>query len=185
MKVYTARLAGLFLIEPVIAADERGAFFEAYQQDRYAAMGIAVDFVQDNHSRSRGGTIRGLHYQVAPGQAKLVRVARGAIVDVVVDIRPRSSTFGEWEAFELDDRLNRQLYVPIGFAHGFCVTSDVADVVYKVSSNYSPDTERGIAWNDPAVNIRWPVDEPILSGRDRSNPTLSEVSDELPRWDPG
>ncbi len=139
-----------------------------------------AEFVQDNHSRSARGTLRGLHFQIEPGQAKLVRVARGSVFDVVVDIRPRSQTFGRFETFVLDDERHLQLYVPIGFAHGFCVTSDVADVVYKVSSYYEPSTERGIAWDDPGIGVPWPIHDAILSARDRSNPTLAEIRDSLP-----
>lgn len=169
------KLAGVVLLEPAVHGDERGFFVETYRQDAYAALGVTGDFVQDNHSRSVSGTLRGLHFQRRPGQAKLVRAARGRIWDVVVDIRPDSPTFGEWEAFELDDVRHRQLFVPIGFAHGFCVLSDVADVVYKVSAPYDAAEERGVAWDDPRLGIPWPVPEPTLSERDRANPTLDEA----------
>lgn len=161
-------------------ADARGFFVETFRRDAFAAAGIAVDFVQDNHSRSARGTVRGLHYQARPGQAKLVRVARGAIWDVVVDIRPDSPTFGVAESFELDDVAHRQLFVPVGFAHGFCVTSDIADVTYKVSSPYDASEERGIAWDDPALAIPWPTDAPIVSERDRANPRLRDVIAPVP-----
>lgn len=157
--------------------DERGFFLETYSRDRYANFGITEEFVQDNHSRSSRGALRGLHYQSSPGQAKLVRVSHGRIWDVVVDLRRSSPTFGEWEAFELDDSAHRQLYVPMGFAHGFCVLSDVADVSYKVSNYYDPDTERGIAWDDPVLAIEWPVTKPIVSSRDESNPVLADQPD--------
>jgi dTDP-4-dehydrorhamnose 3,5-epimerase len=139
-----------------------------------------VEFVQDNHSRSARGTIRALHFQLTPGQAKLIRVARGTIYDVAVDLRRGSPTFGEFEAFELSDANAQQVFIPIGFAHGFCVTSEVADVAYKVSSYYEGDTERGIAWDDPDIGIEWPAAQPLVSDRDRSNPRLTEIAEELP-----
>jgi dTDP-4-dehydrorhamnose 3,5-epimerase len=177
MKVLETRLVGLLLLEPTVFADERGFFLETYRHDVYAARGIAAEFVQDNHSRSVRGTVRGLHYQAAPGQPKLIRVARGSIFDVVVDIRKGSPTFGEHEAFELDDERHRQLFVPNGFAHGFCTLSDVADVVYKVGSYYDAAAERGLAWDDRALGISWPVSEPIVSARDRANPLLHDLPD--------
>lgn len=173
------RLDGLTLLQPQIHGDVRGFFVETFLRDEYRALGIDLEFVQDNHSRSARGTLRGLHFQRSPGQAKLVRAARGSIFDVVVDIRPGSATFGRYEAFELDDVDHRQLFVPIGFAHGFCVLSDEADVTYKVSSPYDAAEERGIAWDDPAIGIEWPVDAPILSERDRRNPTLADAVREL------
>lgn len=169
------RLEGLVLLEPAVHADERGFFVETYARDAYRAAGVDAAFVQDNHSRSTRGILRGLHYQRRPGQAKLVRAARGRIWDVAVDLRPGSPTFGAWEAFELDDAGHRQLFVPVGFAHGFCVLSDVADVTYKVSAPYDAGEERGIAWDDPAIGIAWPVDDPVLSARDRANPRLADV----------
>lgn len=176
------RLSGPILIEPRVFADRRGFFFESYRRDPYRAAGVTADFVQENHSRSARGTIRALHFQADPGQPKLVRVARGRAWDVVVDIRRTSPTFGEWESFELDDERNLQLYVPIGFAHGFCAVTEVVDVVYKVGSYYDPATERGIAWNDPHLRIPWPTDQPIVSERDRNHPTLRQIADELPAW---
>lgn len=172
------RLDGLVLLAPAVHADERGFFVETYGTGPWRAAGIGVEFVQDNHSRSGRGTLRGLHYQRRPGQGKLVRAARGRIWDVALDIRPGSPTFGEWEAFELDDETHHQLYVPVGFAHGFCVLSDVADVAYRVSAPYDPTEERGIAWDDSAIGVEWPIEAPILSGRDRGNPRLDEVSPE-------
>lgn len=171
------RLAGLVLLAPDVRGDERGFFLETFRIDAYRELGINLPFVQDNHSRSVWGTLRGLHFQIDPGQAKLIRCARGAIRDVVVDIRRSSPTFGEHEAFDLDDRSHHQLFVPVGFAHGFCVVSDEADVTYKVSSYYDPATEAGIAWDDPALGIEWPVEDPIVSERDRSNPSLAEFSE--------
>lgn len=175
MNSLPTRLEGLVLIAPRVVGDVRGFFVETFRADAYRGLGIDVDFVQDNHSRSVRGTLRGLHFQTTPGQAKLLRCARGSIRDVVVDIRRSSPTFGEYEAFDLDDRLHHQLFVPVGFAHGFCVTSEVADVTYKVSSYYDPATEAGIAWDDPALGIEWPVKEPVVSDRDRSNPTVAAL----------
>lgn len=173
------RLDGLVLLEPTVHGDERGFFVETYSREIYRDAGVAAEFVQDNHSRSLRGALRGLHYQRRPGQAKLIRVSRGSIWDVAVDIRPGSATFGQYEAFELDDVRHRQLFVSIGFAHGFCVTSDLADVAYKVSSSYDGGEERGIAWDDPALGIPWPADDPLVSERDRHNPTLAEAAVDL------
>jgi dTDP-4-dehydrorhamnose 3,5-epimerase len=173
------RLDGPILLQPRVHGDDRGFFVETFLRDEYRDAGIDVEFVQDNHSRSGRGTLRGLHFQRSPGQAKLIRAARGSIFDVVVDIRPGSPTVGQYEAFELDDINHRQLFVPIGFAHGFCVLSEEADVTYKVSSVYDAAEERGIAWDDPAIGIEWPVEAPILSERDRSNPTLADALREL------
>ncbi len=175
------RLDGLVLLEPAVHGDERGFFVETYGREAYQAAGISVEFVQDNHSRSSRGALRGLHYQRRPGQAKLVRAARGSIWDVAVDIRVGSPTFGEFEAFELDDVTHRQLFVPIGFAHGFSVLSEVADVAYKVSSPYDGSEERGVAWDDPKLAIPWPAATPLLSERDRLHPTLASI----PREDLG
>ena len=171
-------LDGPVLIEPVVHGDARGFFLESYRSNVFAELGVHDEFVQDNHSRSRRGVLRGMHFQ--PGQAKLVRCARGSIVDVAVDIRPESPAFGRWEAFPLDDEAHHELYVPDGFAHGFCVTSELADVNYKVSSYYDPETEAGIAWNDPEVAVGWPLDDPQVSERDASAPRLAEVADRLP-----
>jgi dTDP-4-dehydrorhamnose 3,5-epimerase len=174
------RIDGLVLVQPKVIADDRGFFFETFRRNDYAALGIDVDFVQDNHSRSMRGTIRALHFQLQPGQAKLIRCARGSIYDVAVDLRKGSPTYGEYEAVELSDENARQMFIPVGFAHGFCVTSDEADVAYKVSSYYDGATERGIAWDDPGIGVRWPVDRPLVSDRDRTNPRLDEIADELP-----
>ena len=182
MRADAARLKGLVLVEPDVHSDERGFFVETYQADRYAAAGIDTSFVQDNHSRSGLGTLRGLHFQTDPGQAKLVRCARGRIRDVVVDLRRSSSTCGESETFELDDLTHRQLYVPVGFAHGFVVLSEVADVIYKVTSVYDPQTEAGVAWDDPELAIDWGVEAPLVSERDRANPPLERIRDHLPDW---
>ena len=168
------------LIEPSVHPDDRGFFFETYRRNEYATLGIDVEFVQDNHSRSVRNTIRALHFQLAPGQAKLIRAARGSIYDVAVDLRSGSPTFGQHEAFELSDENARQIFVPVGFAHGFCVTSETADVTYKVSSYYDPAIERGIAFDDPEIGIPWPAAEPLVSDRDRRNPRLAEIAKELP-----
>lgn len=166
MEVINLKLAGLKLLKPRVFRDDRGFFFESYRKDLYREIGIDCDFVQDNHSRSVKGTLRGLHYQSSPGQAKLLRVATGRIFDVAVDIRPESPTFGEWRGVQLDAEDHCQIYIPIGFAHGFCVLSDVCDVLYKVSSNYDPRTECTIRWDDPAIGIEWPIQNPLLSARD-------------------
>jgi dTDP-4-dehydrorhamnose 3,5-epimerase len=175
-----SRLDGLALLTPAKHGDDRGFFMETYRADAWAAQGVATDFVQDNHSRSRRGTVRGMHFQLSPGQGKLVRVARGAVLDVVVDIRRGSPTFGQWEAFELDDAGAQQLWIPVGFAHGFCVLSDVADFVYKCTSYYDPATESGFSFADPDVGIEWPEGELIYSERDREAPRLAEIADSLP-----
>lgn len=175
----STQLDGLVLLEPAVHGDARGFFVETFSREGYAGVGVDVEFVQDNQSRSGHGALRGLHYQRRPGQAKLVRVARGSIFDVVVDIRPGSATFGRFETFELDDVRHLQLFVPVGFAHGFCVLSELADVAYKVSAPYDPAEERGLAWDDPSLGIPWPVREPVLSERDSTNPTLAEAASEL------
>jgi dTDP-4-dehydrorhamnose 3,5-epimerase len=174
MRRLETRLEGPVLIEPGVHGDARGFFQEAYRKAVFAELGVHDDFVQDNHSRSRLGVLRGMHFQ--PGQAKLVRCARGSIVDVIVDIRPGSPAFGQWEAFPLDDEAHHQVYVPDGFAHGFCVTSELADVVYKVSTYYDPAVESGFRFDDPEVGIEWPAGiEVEVSGRDREAPLLSEL----------
>ena len=173
-------LEGLVLIEPQVFGDERGFFVETFSQDSWREMGVEADFVQHNHSRSSAGTLRGLHFQTSPGQAKLLRCPRGKIFDVAVDLRSDSPTYGKWEGYILDDEKHHQLFVPVGFAHGFCVLSEVADVTYLVSSVYDPETEAGIRWDDPEVGVEWPVAEPLLSQRDVEAPTLSEVAGDLP-----
>jgi dTDP-4-dehydrorhamnose 3,5-epimerase len=174
VKRVETRLDGPILIEPVVHGDARGFFQETYRKAVFAELGVHDEFVQDNHSRSRLGVLRGMHFQ--PGQSKLVRCARGSIVDVTVDIRPGSNSFGQWEAFPLDDEAHHQLYVPDGFAHGFCVTSELADVVYKVSTYYDPDAESGFRYDDPEVGIEWPSGIDLqVSDRDRGAPLLSEL----------
>jgi len=180
MQRLPTRLEGPVLLAPARHGDERGFFIETYRADSWAAEGVPTEFVQDNHSRSRRGTIRGIHFQTRPGQGKLVRVARGAVYDVVVDLRRGSPTFGEWEGFELDDENAHQLFVPVGFGHGFCVTSEVADFVYKVTNYYDPETESGFRFDDPEVGIAWPDVELLYSERDRTAPKLSEIAASLP-----
>lgn len=167
MQVFDGKLAGIKVIRPKVFGDDRGFFLESYSAVAYAAAGIDTVFVQDNHSRSVKGTLRGLHYQSHPGQVKLVRVILGRIWDVTVDIRRDSPTFGKWEAIELDDKAREQLFVPVGFAHGFCVLSEVAEVEYKVSAPYDPKTECAISYADPELAIAWPVAEPLTSARDQ------------------
>jgi dTDP-4-dehydrorhamnose 3,5-epimerase len=174
------RLDGLVLLTPAKHGDDRGFFMETYRADTWAAQGVPTDFVQDNHSRSRRGTVRGMHFQTSPGQGKLVRVARGRVLDVVVDIRRASPAFGQWDAIELDDEQGQQLWIPVGFAHGFCVLSDVADFVYKCTSYFDPATEAGFSFADPDVGIEWPDGELIYSPRDRDAPRLAEIADSLP-----
>jgi dTDP-4-dehydrorhamnose 3,5-epimerase len=175
------RLDGLVLLEPAVYGDERGFFSETWRADAWAAEGVPTEFVQDNHSRSRQGTLRGVHFQTSPGQGKLVRVARGRVYDVVVDLRRGSPTFGEWEAVELDDEAHRQLWIPVGFGHGFCVLSETADFVYKCTNYYDAATESGISFADPDVGIEWPrAVELLYSERDRDAPRLAEIADELP-----
>ena len=189
MSAQSVSLPGLVLVEPAVHGDERGFFTETYRVQWHERWGIPPGdvFVQDNHSRSSRGVVRGMHFQVGDGVAKLVRCARGRILDVAVDVRAGSPTYGRWEAFELDDEGMRQLYLPAGFAHGFCVLSDVADVLYKQTAYYDPALERGIAFDDPDVGIEWPLarEELIVSPRDEAAPRLAEVADELPfRWHP-
>jgi|SRR2546429_8829866 len=173
METIPTRLAGPLLVKLSVFGDERGFFIETYRRARFAELGITDDFVQDNQSRSRRGIVRGMHFQ--PGQAKLVRCSRGTILDVLVDIRPDSPTFAEWEAYELSDANALQLYCPDGFAHGFCVTGESADVAYKVSTYYDPTTEAGFRYDDPEVGIAWPDLELVPSERDANAPLLSEL----------
>jgi dTDP-4-dehydrorhamnose 3,5-epimerase len=181
MERLPTRLQGPILLAPTAHGDARGFFTESYRVDAWTAAGVDATFVQDNHSRSARGVVRGMHVTLGPGQAKLVRCARGRIWDVVVDVRTSSPTYGEWEGFELDDESLHQLYVPLGFAHGFCVLSEIADVTYKVSSYYDPEHERGFAYDDPDVAIPWPADVELqVSERDRTAPPLSALRPDLP-----
>ena len=181
MRTLDTRLEGPILIEPAVYGDERGFFCETYRRSVFHELGIPEEMVQDNHSRSRRGIVRGMHFQVGEGTSKLIRCARGAILDVVVDIRRGSPTFGGWEAFELTDENMQIVYCPIGFAHGFCTLSDIADVIYKQSNYYSADTDRGIRYDDPDVGIEWPAGLQLTpSQRDAGAPLLREVADDLP-----
>ncbi len=182
MKRLDTRLDGPILLEPRVIGDERGFFCETYRRGIFSELGIPEEMVQDNHSRSGKGIVRGMHFQIGQGAAKLVRCARGGIVDVMVYIRRGSPTFGEWEAFELTEDNMRSVYCPVGFAHGFCVISDVADVMYKQSNYYADETERGIAYNDPDVGIEWPlpIEELIPSNRDATAPRLRDIEADLP-----
>jgi dTDP-4-dehydrorhamnose 3,5-epimerase len=179
MQTLPTKLDGPLLLAPLVQGDERGFFLEVYRRNVFSALGVDYEFVQDNHSRSRRGIVRGMHYQ--PGMGKLVRCVRGAVFDVLVDIRRGSPGFGEWQGFTLDDVRHHQLYCPEGFAHGFCVLSDVADVAYGCTTYYDPGTEGGFRYDDPDVAIDWPADiELIASARDRAAPTLAEVAQSLP-----
>src|SRR4051812_46127775 len=181
MQRLPSRLDGPILLAPTVFGDERGFFMETWRADEWAQAGVPTDFKQDNHSRSRQGTLRGMHFQTHPGQGKLVRCARGSVLDVIVDLRRGSTTFGEWESFVLDDVEGRQLWVPVGFGHGFCVLSETADFVYKCTNYYDPETEAGIRFDDPDVGIEWPADVELLySERDATAPLLSEIADTLP-----
>ena len=178
MAIKETALSGVYLIEPKVFGDERGFFLETFRQESFDELSIP-DFVQHNHSRSSRGVLRGLHYQLQQAQGKLVRAARGAIFDVAVDIRKGSSSFGQWVGYELNDENHRQLYVPPDFAHGFLVLSEVADVIYKCTDYYHPESEAGIAWDDPDVGIEWPLErlggeEVVLSGKDSENPRLAD-----------
>jgi dTDP-4-dehydrorhamnose 3,5-epimerase len=189
MRVLPTILPGAVVIEPAVHSDERGFLCETYRHEWSAETGISGEdaFVQDNHSRSRAGVLRGMHFQVGEGAAKLVRCARGRILDVAVDLRRGSPTYARWVGVELDDESMRELYLPVGIAHGFCVLSEVADVLYRQTAYYDPALERGIAWDDPEVGIEWPLPpaELIVSERDRDAPRLSEVANELPfEWHP-
>ena len=180
MRVVKTEIPGVLVIEPDVYADGRGFFLETYHAEKYGACGIDGPFVQDNHSRSTLGTLRGLHLQVHRPQGKLVRVIEGEVYDVAVDVRRGSPTFGKWVAITLSGDNFRQCYIPPGFAHGFCVVTPIAQVEYKCTDLYDPASELGIAWNDPALGIPWPVREPLLSGRDQQHPTLAELADRLP-----
>jgi len=182
VKTITTALPGVVIIEPRVFSDPRGFFFESYHAERYAQAGIPATFVQDNHSSSVKGTIRGLHYQLRRPQGKLLRVIRGSAFDVAVDIRRGSPTFALWAAVELSAENKRQIFIPPGFAHGFCVTSDVAEVEYKCTTMYEADDQHGVLWNDPTIGITWPVREPILSDQDRGFLTLTNERDDLPAY---
>lgn len=182
MRVIECELPGVLLVEPDVFEDARGWFFETFHAKRYADLGIPGPFVQDNFSFSVRGTLRGLHYQLKQAQGKLVAVLEGEIFDVAVDIRKGSPTFGKWIGVQLSSDNKHQLYIPPGFAHGFCVTSESAGVTYKCTEFYAPEDERGIIWNDPTLAIRWPVSAPRLSPRDQAFKTLADMDRELPPY---
>jgi dTDP-4-dehydrorhamnose 3,5-epimerase len=179
MKFHPTPLPGVVLVEPTVFSDPRGFFMETYHAPKFAEAGISEAFVQDNHSRSVQDTLRGLHYQIERPQGKLVRVVAGEVFDVAVDIRRGSPTFGRWHGVNLSADNRLQLYVPPGFAHGFCVVSDTADVIYKCTDVYAPKGERTIRWDDPELAVAWPVARPLLSEKDAAAPTLAEMADDL------
>ncbi|MCR9258112.1 MAG: dTDP-4-dehydrorhamnose 3,5-epimerase [Pseudomonadaceae bacterium] len=172
MKAIQTELPGVLIIEPDVFGDERGFFLETYQQSRYQDIGIEFDFVQDNHSRSQRGVLRGLHAQKNNPQGKLVRVSQGAVFDVAADINPASDTFGKWVGVELNDNNMRQLWIPPGYAHGFQVLSETADFEYKCTAYYDPQDEIGVRWDDPTLNVQWPLKQPTVSAKDKQLPTL-------------
>ena len=184
LKHTQTELPGVVLIEPDVFKDNRGYFMETYHREKYASTGIEGVFVQDNHSHSILGTIRGLHYQLKKPQGKLVYVIKGEIFDVSVDIRRGSPTFGVWAGVNLSEENNRQVFVPRGFAHGFSVLSETADVIYKCTDVYSPGDEYGVLWSDPDIRIDWKIDTPKLSEKDCRNPNLNSIpADFLPIYD--
>jgi len=177
MKVIETAIPGLLILEPKVFGDARGFFMESYNAKAFQdATGLDVNFVQDNHSRSGKGVLRGLHYQIEQAQGKLVRVTRGSVFDVAVDLRKSSPTFGQWAGVELSEENSRQLWIPPGFAHGFLVTSDSADFLYKTTDYYAPQFERSLAWNDPTVGVEWPLagTAPLLSAKDVAGKPLAE-----------
>jgi dTDP-4-dehydrorhamnose 3,5-epimerase len=180
MRVTETSLKGVMLVEIDVFPDPRGFFLEVCHAKKYAAGGIPGPFVQSNFSRSVRGTLRGLHYQIKHAQGKLVSVVEGRVFDVAVDIRRGSPTFSKWFGAELSVENRRQLYIPIGFAHGFCVLSETAGMIYNCTDFYSPQDERGIIWNDPVLGINWPISHPLLSAKDQSYKTLAEMAGELP-----
>jgi dTDP-4-dehydrorhamnose 3,5-epimerase len=180
VKVRATGLPGVLVIEPRVFRDARGFFLETFNAERFAEAGLPTEFRQDNHSRSVAGVLRGLHYQLRRPQGKLVRVVRGAVWDVAVDIRRGSPTFGRWVAEELSEENQRMLWVPPGFAHGFYTLSDVADLTYKCTDVYQPDDDRGVRWSDPTIGITWPSTAPLLSDKDRALAPLDAGRDDLP-----
>jgi dTDP-4-dehydrorhamnose 3,5-epimerase len=181
LDVIKTKLPGVFILEPKVFADDRGWFMETYNVAAFRAAGITDEFVQDNHSRSRKGVLRGLHYQEPNAQGKLVRCAAGSIFDVAVDIREGSPHFGQWFGVELTEENNRMFWIPGGFAHGFCALSTIADVIYKCTTLWDAKSDHGILWNDPELAIEWPVTEPLLSAKDAAAPRLAEAR-VLPRF---
>jgi len=185
MQVIETTLAGVLIIEPKVFGDARGFFLETFHKERYEAAGIPgenLEFVQDNHSRSQKGVLRGLHFQLQNSQGKLVSAGTGAVFDVAADVNPDSPTFGQWVGVELSEENHRQLWIPPGYAHGFCVLSDIADFQYKCTALYDPSSDAGVAWDDPMLAIEWPCDAPLLSEKDGTLPTLSDADrSRLPR----
>ena len=183
MNIIKTLLPGVLVLEPKLHGDSRGFFLETWREDTLKEAGIDERFVQDNHSRSTRGILRGLHYQLTQPQGKLVRVARGAVFDVALDVRKGSPTFGQWTGATLDEESMRMMYIPPGFAHGFVVLSEIADFIYKCTDYYHSESEQGILWNDPAIGIEWPIDDVRLSERDSNNPRLQDQSEErLPQY---
>lgn len=178
MKVLKTSLPGVFILEPRVFEDKRGFFMETYHQNRYGQIGLDCPFVQDNLSHSLRGILRGLHYQLKHPQAKLVQVIKGTVFDVTVDIRHGSPSFGQWTGVYISDENRHQIFIPEGFAHGFCVLSETADVVYKCTDFYAPDDEEGILWSDPGLRIDWTIADPLLSDKDSQYPCLSDVPPE-------
>ena len=176
MNIINTKLADCVIIEPKVFGDERGFFLETFQSERYASAGISLPFVQDNHSRSSQDVLRGLHFQINKPQGKLVRVVRGEVYDVAVDIRAGSMTYGQWEAVVLSEENKKQFWIPPGFAHGFVVVSDFADFEYKCTDYYDPSDEGSLLWNDLDLDIPWPTDRPILSEKDAQAPLLGSLS---------
>ena len=183
MKFTQTDLPGVIVVELEVFRDSRGFFVESFHAEKFATGGIDATFVQDNHSRSRRGTLRGLHAQKDYPQGKLVRATRGVVFDVAVDVREGSPTFGRWVGYELSEENFRLLYIPVGFVHGFCVLSETADVEYKCTDFYRPGDELGVAWNDPEIGIDWPVEQPLLSENDVANPALAALRGQLPRYE--
>jgi dTDP-4-dehydrorhamnose 3,5-epimerase len=186
MKILRTDLEGVLIVDPMVFSDDRGFFMETYHKTKYRELGIPVEFVQDNLSFSRNGILRGLHYQYPHGQAKLVQVLEGHAYDVTVDVRRGSKNFGQWVGVHLSDENKRQVYIPEGFAHGFCVLSETVLFSYKCSDLYTPECERGVLWSDPDLGIEWPVKEPILSQKDSKYPRLRDIEvDRLPGYKKG
>jgi dTDP-4-dehydrorhamnose 3,5-epimerase len=183
LKIVATPLPGVLLIEPRVFRDDRGFFLESFNADRFAQHGLPTAFRQDNHSHSVKGVLRGLHYQLRRPQGKLVSVLRGTVFDVAVDVRLESPTFGQWFGTVLTEEEPRYLWIPPGFAHGFCTLSDVADFVYKCTDVYVADDDRGVLWSDPSIGIEWPLDNPVLSEKDQRLPTLSARRIDLPRYE--
>jgi len=183
MRITCSKIPDILIIEPDVFGDNRGFFMESWHAERYRENGLDVAFVQDNHSRSQRGVLRGLHYQLERPQGKLIRVVNGAVFDVAVDIRKGSPTFGQWVGTELSGNNHTQLYIPPGFAHGFCVVSDSADFLYKCTEYYLPEDEHGIIWNDPDIGIDWPGNDFTISEKDAKNSLLKSMEDRLPDYD--